>query len=157
MTEKIIKIAAQLYEARDAMRQILGDRYVEKCTFWVERINVTMQRRGCNEITAAMELAKDLQRNGAGTGALFATVVEMVEGIFALPAIGSTIKYRQTHPSRPGVVAEGKAEVCQYITAATAPAPHMRPPERMLFVRGCDHGRMHGQHFLVKQSEVVAS
>ena len=54
----------------------------------------------------------------------------MIEGMFRMPAIGTVISYRQTHPGRPGEVVEGKAEVRQYLTAATVKTPHMRPAER---------------------------
>lgn len=156
---KVLKTAEKLYEARDTMRSLLGDRYVERCTFWVGRINVVMQRQGCDELAAGMALAKEMEadKGGGSPAVLFATVVEMIEGIFALPKVGETVKYRSTSRAHPGKVAEGKAEVVQYLTAAKAPAPHMRPEERMLYVRGCDHGRMHGQHFLIKSSEVVRS
>ena len=48
MSEKAVKIAAALYDARDAMRHLLGDRYRERCELWVHAINRTMQRRGCD-------------------------------------------------------------------------------------------------------------
>ncbi len=155
MSEQAVKIAATLYQARDAMRAILGDRYREHCQFWVDSINRVMQRRGCNEMQAALELAKELKAKGGGVEVLLAATVEMIEGIFKLPAIGSVITYRQTHPARSGVVAEGKAEVRQYLTAANAPAPHMRPAERTLYVRGVGGGPMQGQCFVVKQSQIV--
>jgi len=44
MKEKIVKLAAKLYEARDAMRSLLGDRYVERCQHWVGMINATRAR-----------------------------------------------------------------------------------------------------------------
>ena len=156
MSEQAVKIAATLYKARDAMRFILGDRYREHCQFWVESINRVMQRRGCDEMHAMIELGKELHEKGGGTEMLLATYVEMIEGMFKLPAIGSVITYRQTSPSRQGIVAEGKAEVRQYLTAANAPAPHMRPSERTLYVRGVGGGPMQGQCFIVKQSQIVA-
>lgn len=156
MSEKAVRIAAQLYEARTAMRSLLGDRYRERCLHWVDCINRTMQRQGCDEITAALTLAKELSAQGGTPFVLFATVVEMIEGIFAPPAIGAVVSYQSTHPAHPGKVATGKATVVKYMTAANAPAPHMRPTERTLWVRGCDHGPMHGQHFIIKASEVVS-
>lgn len=156
MSETAIRLAAKLYEVRDGMRRILGDRYRERCLHWVQMLNLTMQRQGCDVLEAALILGKDLERQGAGTDLLMATAVEMTEGIFALPKVTSVIQYRQTHPAHPGKVAEGRAVVLRYLTAKNAPAPHMRPPERMLFVRGVD-GAVTGQHFVVKQSEVVTS
>lgn len=155
MSEQAVKIAATLYQARDAMRTLLGDRYRERCQFWVDSINRVMQRRGCNEMEAALELAKEVQANHGSPAVLLAAAVEMIEGMFKLPAIGSVITYRQTHPAHPGKVAEGKAEVRQYLTAANAPAPHMRPSERSLYVRGVGGGPMQGQCFIVKQSQIV--
>lgn len=157
MSEQAVKIAATLYQARDAMRTLLGDRYRERCQYWVDSINRVMQRHGCDEMAATIELAKEIQLRGGGSGVLFAAYVEMIEGIFKLPAIGSVITYRQTSPRYPGVVAEGKAEVRQHLTAANAPAPHMRPAERTLYVRGVGGGAMQGQCFIVKQSQIVTS
>jgi hypothetical protein len=122
----------------------------------VQSINRVMQRQGCDELQAALVLAKELAANGGTPFVLFAATVEMIEGIFAPPRIGTTVKYQTTHPAHPGKIAQGKATVVKHMAAANAPAPHMRPPERMLFVRGCDHGPMHGQHFIIKASEVVS-
>lgn len=154
MSESAVKVAVQLYEARDTMKRILGDRYRERCMEWVHMLNLTMQRQGCDVLEAALALAKDLQKQHAGSALLMATAVEMVEGIFALPKLTSVIKYRQTHPAHPGKVAEGKAFVVRYLTAKNSPTPHLRPPERTLFVR-CVDGPMSGSHIIVKQSEIV--
>lgn len=155
MSERAVKIAAALYEARDSMRTLLGERYRDHVAQWVPTFNARMQEAGCNELQAALKLAREVQDQGGTPFLVLAAAVEMVEGIFALPRIGSVVQYRSTYPAHPGKVAEGKAEVVKHLTAANAPAPHMRPPERILYVRGVDGGKMHGQHFLVKASEVV--
>lgn len=155
MSEKAVKIAARLYEARDTMRRLLGARYIDACRQWLPFINDAMQEHGCDELLAAIKVADRVNKEGGTPSVVLATAVEMVEGMFALPAIGAVVNYRSTHPAHPGKVAEGSAMVVKYMTAANAPAPHMRPAERMLFVRGC-RGPMHSKHFLIKASEVVS-
>lgn len=157
MNKSSIKLAAHLYEAQETLRTFYGEKYREVLTPFLDHMNSEMQRRGCSELQASITLCRRLDGIKEDVAMpkliLLALAVEMVEGIFALPAISSVIKYRVT---KSGHVVEGEAKVCQHLTAENAPGLHMRPAERMIFVRGCDHGRMHGQHFIVKQSEVVA-
>jgi hypothetical protein len=155
VSEKAVRIAAQLYETRDAMRSLLGDRYRERCAAWVQSINLTMQRHGCDELTAALILAKDFTRDDGKPYVLLAAAVEMVEGIFSLPKPGAVVRYHTLHRADPSKTAEGAAMVVKHMTAANAPSPHLRPTERMLFVRGCGGGAMQSQHFLIKASEVL--
>lgn len=155
MTEAAVKTAAKLYHARDAMRTVLRDRYAERCREWMRAINFVMQRHGCSELQACVHIAKDCEAQSINTAVLFATVVEMSEGIFALPPLGAVVKYRATQPAQPGKVVEGAAVVVQYMTAENAPSPHMRPAERMLYVRECGGGSMQGKHHIIKASEVV--
>lgn len=162
MSEKAVRIAATLYAARDAMRTVLGPNYRERCAEWVTAINIVMQRQGIDVLDAALLIAKHLAAdettsNGASRALLFATAVEMTEGIFALPGLGTVVRYRTRHPAHPGKAAEGAATVVKYMTPANSPAPHMRPAERMLFVRECAPGPLKGQHHIIKASEVLAA
>lgn len=156
MSEKAVRIAGTLYECRDAMRNILGEaRYRERARDWVTMINLVMHRHGCDVLQATMKIAEDVAKQGGGTMMLFATAVEMIEGIYALPPLGTAIRYRTYHPTDASKCAEGTAVVEKYLTAETAPAPHMRPRERMLYVCECAGGPNHGRRFLIKASEVI--
>jgi hypothetical protein len=78
MSESLIRMAAKIYEARDTMRRLLGDRYAGRIARCRPAISAYMEMHGVDEVTAAIRLAKDGD-NPFVTGILFATAVEMVE------------------------------------------------------------------------------
>jgi hypothetical protein len=71
-------MAAKIYEARDSMRRIFGDRYADRVAEVRPVIAAYMKQHGVDEITAAIRIAKDGD-SPVLTGILLATAVEMVE------------------------------------------------------------------------------
>jgi hypothetical protein len=93
-TEQQIKIAAKIYETRDLMRQLLGDKYAAEVVAVAEIINMVATARGTTTISAAIQIAQE--NGGMGTKLqmlLFAAVVELTEpspGIL-IPGVASHI------------------------------------------------------------------
>src|SRR5687768_13961213 len=84
-TANPIRIAAKLYDARDAMKFLFGERYeaeVKKTIVQLRRLSqawdlsmIQTMTRACSEMSAKGD-------NGVGTGLVLAAYVEDVEGTF---------------------------------------------------------------------------
>lgn len=79
--EQPIRIAAQLYEARDTAKFMLGANYHAKLEPWIGMIKASAKNRGVSELRAAGDLAKDVAANISGAAAItvLAAYVEMIE------------------------------------------------------------------------------
>lgn len=89
MDEKRIQIAAKLYQARDTVRRLFDTRYLTKVEQFKDFVRAEMARKKCNELTAAMKIVADLQRDCPDSGMtqamILAACVEctVVEGALA--------------------------------------------------------------------------
>lgn len=69
--------AAKLYECRDAAKTLLGEHYHRDITLLAKRIKSKAAELDCNDLQAAIALAKDA--DGFQTIVILAAAVEMVE------------------------------------------------------------------------------
>lgn len=76
--EKRVKLAAKLYEARDTIRTLLGDRYRPEMKRIGEYLMAMATQSGTTELKAALEVAKRCAGPHAGMKVL-AAAVELVE------------------------------------------------------------------------------
>ena len=76
-TEKQIRMAADLYEARDAMRAILGDKFARRMKETGDYIDRIAAARGVSQMAAGIGLARS--RQGMDAVLVLAAVVELVE------------------------------------------------------------------------------
>ncbi len=76
-TEKQVRMTAQLYEARDAARNLLGDKYAVRMAEMGAAIKHVAGLKEIKELSAAIELAK--QTSGFGVLIVLAAYVEMME------------------------------------------------------------------------------
>lgn len=85
MSEKIVSIAARLYECRRTALSLLGpEKLKAKVEDWRPIIEAAMKKHNVDVIKAGMEVAKVLNAdgdNGMGTMIVMAVCVEMVEAI----------------------------------------------------------------------------
>ncbi len=77
--EKQVKIAAQLYTARDALRRLHGDEYPKIIKTFKEAIQNKMKEKGVSELRATLQLCNDLVDNPNLCLHLMAAVVELIE------------------------------------------------------------------------------
>jgi hypothetical protein len=80
-SETQIRIAAKLYEARDAVRTLLGDKYHEKMKIGMDALQTLCDEEGISPLVAATRTANMFDREGRGAAALLvlAAAVEMLE------------------------------------------------------------------------------
>ena len=73
-----IKVAARLYECRDAAKSVLGEGYHERMKAYGQTVKSAANAMGCSDIAAATTLSN---KAGGGMAAIFylAAVVEMTE------------------------------------------------------------------------------
>jgi hypothetical protein len=78
--EKRIRIAAELYEARDVMRRLLGSRYPTVVAKWCDVLK-RIAEPGDNYLQAAMVAAELLQERheSASVPLVLAAAVELIE------------------------------------------------------------------------------
>ncbi len=81
MAEKHVRMAAHLYEAREAARTILGAKFDRRMAEYGDSIREVAKRHGITEMQAAVRLAQAAQKDGqAYTAALvLAAMVELAE------------------------------------------------------------------------------
>lgn len=83
-TEQQVKLAAKMYDLRDASRRLLGDRYAETMATYKGHVRAAMTQYGCDEMGAAKKILELLQRDVPDSGMsqmhVVAAMVEMVEG-----------------------------------------------------------------------------
>ena len=83
-TEKQVRMAAKLYEARDSMRGLFGARYQERLSPYREIIRGAMAKHSCDELEAVLEIKRfDPSLDGVELAMLLAAAVEEVESTSA--------------------------------------------------------------------------
>lgn len=75
--EETVKMAARLYECRDAARSLLGTHYKRDMDLWAIAIRGEAQSKQCSELSAALGMAKEA--DGFGAIVIIAAVVELTE------------------------------------------------------------------------------
>jgi hypothetical protein len=79
-SEQQVKMAARLYEARDTIRRLLGDRYAAVLEPYKVMLQKVMTMNGCDEIAAALWTARRVERtDGMEIIKILAAAVEMIE------------------------------------------------------------------------------
>ena len=83
-TEKQVQIAAKLYEARSAMRSLLGEKYPARVEVFKQYIREVMAKTGCDYMMATIQIAKALAADttkdtGVQQGMIYAACVEISE------------------------------------------------------------------------------
>lgn len=62
--ERAVKLAARLYECRDAARTLFGDSYPEAIQRWRAIVVQVMERYGCSAVLAPLKLAEAAKADG---------------------------------------------------------------------------------------------
>mgnify|MGYP001599708357 FL=1 len=80
-TERTIKLAARLYEARDTAKTLLGDRFKEKMAVGIQNLEALAKEHNITVLEAAMRTAKvfNAEYNGRGALLVMAAAVEQME------------------------------------------------------------------------------
>lgn len=78
-TQKQVALAAKLYEARDAMRRILGDKFAARMAELGAVIKSVAAKRNQNELQAAQDIISAGELQGMDAVQLLAAAVELVE------------------------------------------------------------------------------
>ena len=79
-TEKQVRMAARLYDARDSMRLLFAKSYQDRITPYREIIRGAMAKNACEAIEAVIEVARAFPDiHGVGLAMLLAAAVEEVE------------------------------------------------------------------------------
>jgi hypothetical protein len=83
-TEKQVQIAAKLYEARSAMRSLLGEKYPSRVAVFKDYIRGVMAKTNCDFMTATIQIAKALAADttkdtGVQQGMIYAACIEISE------------------------------------------------------------------------------
>lgn len=79
MTQQAIQTAAKLYETRDTMKRLLGDRYRERMTELGEALQKIAARKGKDVLMTAKEICSDPGMTGMEIGQIMAAAVELLE------------------------------------------------------------------------------
>lgn len=79
MTEEQVRMATKLYDARDAARVLLGDRYSATIASGAQMIRAVMDKHGCGELDAALKLGKEVKDDARALMIVLASAVEMME------------------------------------------------------------------------------
>lgn len=77
-SQRAIQLAAQLYEARDIMRTLLGDKFQARMKEYGEAITEVMAAKSVDTITAAQMLCKETE-SPMQQITILAAAVEMAE------------------------------------------------------------------------------
>jgi hypothetical protein len=79
-TEQHVRAAARLYEARDAVRSLFGERYADVLEPFKAMIRKAQALNDCDEIAAALWIARRVSRSdGMEVLKILAAAVELVE------------------------------------------------------------------------------
>lgn len=78
ITEKTTKIAARLYECRDTAKNILGDKYHDRLSAYMDAIKQVAETRKTGALEAALIMAKNTD-DGMTTMLIMAAAVEIEE------------------------------------------------------------------------------
>ncbi len=83
MIQKAVYVAAKMYQVRDAVRALLGDRYHEQLQPSMEVIRTIARQDQCSELQAMHKVVAELTADGPETVHLrlrvIAAYVEMIE------------------------------------------------------------------------------
>lgn len=78
--EKLVKIAARLYECRDTAKQLLGDKYLERMKLYGEWIRKVSESRKIDDLAAAKEIINTIgTEDGMVVMHIIAAAVELIE------------------------------------------------------------------------------
>lgn len=77
--QKVIQLAAKLYECRDTAKTFLGDGYSERMREYGEIVSAVSNQKRISIIQAAIELAQDHQASGYEKIQILASAVEIIE------------------------------------------------------------------------------
>ena len=78
-TEQHVRVAAQMYDCRDAARRLLGDKYHARMQAYGCVVRAVARRDNCNDIVAGATVIKVGKLHGIEALLLMAAVVEMLE------------------------------------------------------------------------------
>ncbi len=78
-TEQHVRVAAQMYDCRDAARRLLGDKYHARMQAYGCVVRGVARRANCNDIVAGATVIKAAGLQGIDALLIMAAVVEMVE------------------------------------------------------------------------------
>ncbi|AJG18855.1 hypothetical protein [Cupriavidus basilensis] len=79
MTQQAIQIAAKLYEVRDTIKRLLGDRYRERMDELGSALQKIAARKGKDVLMTAKEICSDPGMTGMEIGQIMAAAVELLE------------------------------------------------------------------------------
>ena len=83
MSDSVVKLAAKLYEARDAFKGLWGDKWRTELEKYQRFLRIACSKFHCDEMAAAMRIVKDLQANvpdsHLGQMGVLAALVETLE------------------------------------------------------------------------------
>lgn len=86
-SESPVRLAARVYEMRDAARNILGDRYAQKMAEFRKPIEIVQRKlKTENPIIAAADICRNVEAGGFEVIFLMAAACEMVD-----PSSASTV------------------------------------------------------------------
>jgi hypothetical protein len=77
--EQLVRMAARLYEARDTLRRLQGDRFAQTVANTRPAVEAYMEHHQVSELTAGMQMCERVRFDGFAQLAILATVVEMIE------------------------------------------------------------------------------
>ena len=80
-----IQMTAKMYDARDAMRSLYGDRYAEKVRPLIPQLHQLADKWNLSLVQSMLRASQEMTArgdNGIGTALLIAAYVEDVEGTF---------------------------------------------------------------------------
>ncbi len=82
-SEKVVKLAALFYGARDSFKALWGERWREKLAFYRQCLDEGRRKHHCDSLDAALLIMKDLQatcpQSGNAQMGILAAVVEDME------------------------------------------------------------------------------
>lgn len=84
MSEKAIRLASRLYDARDTAKRILGDGFADRMAKEQEHIRKVMEQHQCEPIPATMAIVTELQKkhpytSGSAQLMILSACVELIE------------------------------------------------------------------------------
>lgn len=127
---KALRIAAKLYDIRDAMKAVLGDRFQEEIQDYQEHLTKLSLHRGASILEAALVSAEFLQKGGHGNAVplLLAAAAELIEPSTSTSPAGAI----RTHETRPPSAPEGRGAEHRGLRGSptTAPGPGAPAPGR---------------------------
>jgi phage gp36-like protein len=78
--ERTVRMAAKLYEAREALQDLFGDAYAARMELPRKVIRAVMERHACSALEAVLRVHEDDEINEHMTIQLLAAAVDVSEG-----------------------------------------------------------------------------